>query len=396
MDARHDLVPDFGRYSSAIRRVLWLIIGLGVLAGVLVALWSTGRKDTLSAQFAVTKLEDDIVTDFGTVAPHLTVDAQAVELRSGQTRAKVTTANPSAVSVSITSNDMAGTITIRARGRHDDAVATVAAYEAELRALRRRAVDKAVSTAVNVGERYIADLSASIDQLGASEQGDGPPTVSDTVAVLERTELIKRRAEDSRTLEVLKSLPVAAETGVRRLEVRTPPDSTVPRAVFAAVGTSLLVAMLVSVVAFFDRRIRRAADVDRILGANSTLAAIERGVPDAQVGALVAALKHLAPDGGLIQLIGVAGYDSSTLAEALQTSGLMPDSLEVSSLPGVDVDSRAVQSAPRAVANVLVLRVGRADEKELGLAAFAIRRAGGKVGGAVLADSAWSASSVVA
>ena len=160
-------------------------------------------------------------------------------------------------------------------------------------------------------------------------------------------------------------------------------------------GAAVLSALGIAVAAFFDRRVRRATDVDRVLGPDSMLAAIERNAPAPQLAALAAALRHKIPGGGYIQFIGVGGYDSSALTETLNNAHLLPETFEVTPVPDVDMNSLAVESAANAGTNVLVVRVGTSSESELASAAFAIHRAGGEVGGVVLAEAKRSVSSLL-
>jgi len=131
------------------------------------------------------------------------------------------------------------------------------------------------------------------------------------------------------------------------------------------------------------------------MGAGSTLAAIDAAVPAPQVAALAAALRHAVPGGGRIQLVGVGGYDPSPLTTAIENAHLLPDSFEIDAVPGVESDSRAVEAASTSGTNVLVVHVGRGSEAELAASAFAIRRAGGDIGGVVLAEAKRSAGSLL-
>jgi hypothetical protein len=386
MDPQLDFAPDFGRYSSAIKRLWWLIASIAVAAGLVVAVGYSSTGNVMNARFYLTKLDQPITTDFGVVQPQLTIDEQVSELRSPETKTRILESSPAAEDVELTFNVLAGTISLAIEASESDAETVATAYDSELQAIRRRAAEKAIAALVDVGERNIQTLSEQLAQLDAATNGDAGPTVATTAAAIERAELTRQQAEAEQSLEALRALPDVAAAGVRQTPLTDGNASTAPRVVLAAMGAALLGAFAVAVIAFFDRRVRRSSDVERLIGRGAMIGQLGRGDSGSQLAALAAALKYMVPKGGLVQLIGVGGYDPSTLVESLNATHRFSDDVELSAVPGVDQDARAVELAPQAATNVFVVGTGRASETSLSDAAFVVRRAGGQVGGVVLVD----------
>lgn len=379
-----ELVPDFGRYSSALRRLWWAIAAIAVCAAAASVALSGSSGSTTAVRFAVDQLDHEVSLDnpLGYTPPRRRVTEQGAALLTAEVWTRVKKAAPSARRPEVRSNDATNTLTIVVPGSGGIVDATVNAYIAELTTLRRDAVTKAAQAPLAVGAELLAKLSDDIKALDVAP-GVGVGSTVDAALALQRAELVRQRADIERAVAVLHQVPEAADAGVQRLSYDMSKVARIPRAVLSGVGGALLAVVGVFVAAFVDRRVRRRVDVDRALGSGAFLGAIRRAAGDPELAAAGRAVREVA-DGGPVLLVGVAGYDARPLASTL--NGFLEDA-KVTATAALGSDSAVLNSISRGGTVVLVAADGASTELDLAAAAHVVSRAGGSVRGVLLVDT---------
>lgn len=384
-----DLVPDFGRYSSAVRR-LWrlTVLPAAVLAAAATYLVSSTDGGATAVKLSVDQLDHQVPntrTPLGFVPPRRTVAEQADAIGSDEVWQRIAKSNPAARRPSFQVNEAAGVLTVSIPGSAAAATATVAGYVDELRTVRRQAIEEAAKVPVAVGRSL---ESALTDEIGSLQPANGTASPAiDAGIAFQRAELVRKRAEVREDLAIVSSTAEGSSAGVQLLSSTRTTVAKVPRAVFAGLGGALLALVAVLLMAFTDRRVRRRVDVERALGPGAFVGSLQQGWPSPQVVSLAAALQGLVENGGSVGLVGVGTYDTSPLAEALQPGPTTGPEVRVFGGPGLDSDGSAIGSARSADAAVLVLAAGSVSEQELAGAAHALAKAGGVVRGVVLVDT---------
>lgn len=376
-----DLVPDFGRYSSAVRRLWWVLVPFALVVILLVLFVVPSDGEVTVARYAVDQLDHDVSRDnpLGYVPPRRRVSEQATSLNSNETWPALVAANPGIDRPVITGNDAAGVLTFRVAGPPDVVTKTLAAYVGALNELRAKAVEGAARAPLVAAEQSIADLTNEIEGLAPTSSETG--SAVDTAAALARAELVGRRAELRQATAVLRNVTQTAEGGVQLLSSERQSTSVVPRSVFAGLGAAVFGLLGIVVFAFVDRAVRRRVDVERVLGGGALLGAVGADAPAPQIAALASVTRALAAPGTAVCLVGVGRNDARPLAAALQAAGA-PDLV---GSDGLDIDGSVTAHVDGAPV-VLVARQGSIDEATLAGAAHTLARCGADIRGVVLTD----------
>jgi hypothetical protein len=392
--------PDLRHYIDALRRS-WKVPALAAVGlGLLLALVPPSTAVQATARVALVD-ESGIATAMGLPKElgnrYTTVGSLVALVQSDDFKSAVTKTLGFKPKVGITGEEASATVTVRATNANGDrAQAIVDAYVNEALARRRELRSETIVGALAALQEQRSSIDKRLEQLDQTlTKIDDPRSALAAGLLAEREKVLTDRTDLGVAEAGFHQLKQLSGGGVTRIEssraIVNRSGSRPKKALIGVFFGGLLGFAAVLGMAFFDRRLRNRADVERVAGTGFLIGIMsddaDHGDDALALAAALSAVGRSHPSES-IRLVPVRGEsETSGLLERLHHTVARQngDSHGGLSLSSVSVASSAAQaSADPGGRAVIVARAGRTREEDVALALDQLRNGGVDVVGLVL------------